>query len=181
MNRMIAALLVAGCAAPGSGVHEMTAAGHESAAAREKETGSMRASAQHRASADELRKIEADACAGLSDPQRATSPLARSSVVAVKQLRWWIGEQGPDVLGASIIVRGDPAVSHGQLQRLLTCHIAHAQLAGGASDDPLAVAGISATVRPFGPGFAVDIMSDAPGSREADELWRRASRLGPVR
>lgn len=182
MNKILLGLLMAGCAAPGSGVHEMTAAGHEAAAAQAGQSG---AAGQHKASADELRKEEAEACAGLSSSERETSPLSKESVVAVKQLMWWVGEVGPNVLGASVIARADPNVSHGQLQRLLTCHIAHSQLSNAttaaATDDPLAVAGVSATARAFGPGWSIDIVSDNPGSPEAAEVWRRASRLGPVR
>ena len=183
MYRVLIALLLASCATPGSGVHEMTAAGHDTAASKETQAGATGPAAAHQASADELRRQETEACTGLTKAERETSPLAKASVVAVKQLTWSLGEVGPEVVGASVVVRGDPNVNHGQLQRLLTCYIAHEQLAGAATtnDDPLAVPGISVTVRPYGPGFAVDIMAQEPGSSAAGELWRRASHLGPTR
>ena len=160
----------------------MTAAGHDAAASKETQAGATGPAAAHQGAADELRRQETEACAGLTKAERETSPLAKAAVVAVKQLKWDAGEVGPEIVGASVVVRGDPNVSHGQLQRLFTCYIANEQLAGATttSEDPLAVPGISVTVRPYGPGFAVDIMAPGPGS-SASELWRRASHLGPTR
>lgn len=182
MKRALIALLFAGCAAPGSGVHEMTATGHEAAAVK---AGGAGAAAQHKASAEVLRKQEEEACAGLSTAERESSPLAKGSVTGARQLMWWAGDVGPYTLGGSVIMRGDPSISHGQLQRLLTCHIAHSQISdqpsAAAGDDPLAVPGVSASARAFGPGWAIDIVSDNPGSPEAAEVWRRASRLASNR
>jgi hypothetical protein len=91
------------------------------------------------------------------------------------------------VVGASVVVRGEPNLAAGQLQRLLTCHIAHAELGEANAlvmgKCPLAVPGVYASVRPAGPGYEIDIIARetgspaGTGSGAGEEVWKRASQL----
>ena len=193
MKKVIIALLTAtaACATPGAGKNEMTAAGHESAAATEERAGAAKRAADHKNAASQLREDERRACASLPLVERQTSPLAGLSVIEVKPLTQTLivaeGLFQEVTTGASVVVRGEPNLAAGQLQRLLTCHIAHAEL-GEATPlvmrtCPLAVPGVYASVRPFGPGYAIEIIATETGagvrdgSGPGDEVWKRASQL----
>jgi hypothetical protein len=63
------------------------------------------------------------------------------------------------------------------LQQLLDCHIAEAKLAGSESGDPLAVQGVRASIRPFGPGYRIDLAAGDAGTPSAEEVWSRASHI----
>lgn len=186
MQRALIAVMaaVAGCATPGAGTYDMSAAQHEAAAMNAEHARTQGPSADHRRAASQLRENEARACAGLTPDQRSTSPLSRLSVVEVKQEFRTEGD-GPSrvAVGASMAVRGEPGFSAGELQRLLTCHIAYEQLTDDKlmSDCPLAVPGVYATVRPSGVGFEIQVGPREWDTGPAEEVWRRVSRLGPSR
>lgn len=194
MRKAIIALLTAtaACATPGTGKHEMTAAGHESAAAAEERAGAAKRAAEHENAANQLREDERRACASLPLVERETSPLAGLSVVEVQPLTQTLivgdGLFREVITGASVVVRGEPNLAAGQLQRLLACHIAHAELGEATASVmrkcPLAVPGVYASVRPFGPGYEIEIIARETASRPpetgsgaGEEVWNRASHL----
>lgn len=184
---LLLAVLVSACATSGTRQRDMTAAGHESAAAAEAQRGPSERAAEHRAAASSLREAEALACAGLPTSERDNSPfLATGAVTEVVPLwprTFSSNRTFPDrkLLGAEVAIRAERGVTAEWLQRVVNCHIARNALGEGGSaamrDCPLAVAGISASVRSTGAGFAVEISANEPGSGAAEEVLRRASRL----
>ena len=184
------ALLASACATTGTRPNDMTATGHESASEAEAQRGSAERAAEHRAAADRLRETEALACAGLPAADRDNSPLlAEGAVTSVVPLlpRAFSNKNFPDrrLVGATVTLRAERGATAEWLQRVVSCHIARNALGEGApaamQDCPLAVAGISASVRSTGAGFAVEISAQESGSGAAEEVLRRASRLAPAR
>jgi len=119
-----------------------------------------------------------EACAGLGAGKPEMNLFSRLNVVEVKPLMAYSGggDAYEKVAGATIVVRGDGPAA-GRLQQLLTCHIAEAKLAGGESGDPLAVQGVRTSIRPYGPGYRIDISAGDAGTPPAEEVWTRASHI----
>jgi hypothetical protein len=124
------------------------------------------AGTSRRAAAD-VSNEAARTCTGLSEQDRATNPLqGQVEIVAVDEIRSWpyspkqLQAWGP-VQGASVTVRATPGVTEEYLERVVRCHVALAQSAGGTSGpNPLAVPGARATVSSAGPGFRIDIVGE---------------------
>ena len=183
---ILLAVLASACATPGTRPNDMTATGHESASAAEAHRGSAERAAEHRAAASSLREAEAFACAGIPASERDNSPLLANGAVTEAVPLWpraFSNRSFPDrrLMGATVTLRAERGVTAEWLQRVVNCHIARNALGevGSAAmrDCPLAVAGISASVRSTGVGFAVEISANEPGSGAAEEVLRRASRL----
>lgn len=138
-----------------------------------------------------LREAEARACDGLSETESSTSPLLLPGAVAAAAPLYprTFTNYGlfPDrkLMGADVVLHATRGMTVEWLQRLVDCQIAR-DLAGDADkaamrDCPLAVPGISASVRPVRAGFVVEISALAPGTGAAEEVWRRASKLATNR
>jgi hypothetical protein len=119
-----------------------------------------------------------EACTGLGAGRPEANVFNRLNIVEVKRLMSFSGDGDnyEKVAGATILVRGD-GPSAGRLQQLLDCHIAEAKLGGDESGDPLAVQGVRASIRPFGPGYRIDLTAGDAGTPPADEVWSRASHI----
>jgi hypothetical protein len=181
MNRSIIALLLASCATPGAGTHEMSGAGHQTAASSAAQTGATKEAAEHQAAAARLQKNEAQACGSLSDVERHKNPLETLSIVETSPVNFVTADRlETQLAGAQIVVRGDSGLTVGKLQQLLTCHIAHQEVSGPEADMkdcPLAVPDVYVTVSPSGPGYAIQVLARQPGSDRAAEVWRRVQQL----
>jgi hypothetical protein len=192
--------VVSGCAAAGTQPHEMSAAEHEARAEhpcgtdtpcwttanRPTPMDSQRAvidrqsAAEHRAAAKALRDAEAQACAGLSPDDRDISPFdRRQDIERVEPLRVRDPKGIPHDVGVTVAFRAVPGLTSEWLQRIVDCHTARNAVLGHQvpwmPDCPLVPNYITATVRSTGNGFAVDIRSDDPATRQ--ELRKRADAL----
>jgi hypothetical protein len=145
-----------------------------------------RAATAHRAASQALRDAEARSCQGVSDADRDESPLLIPEAIAdVKAFmldkEGYYERQSPREVGATIILVATPGVTAERLQRTIECHIARNASLGPGSDVPamapcpLALKGVSATVRSVGNGFAVDIAGEDDAT--AAEVLRRARTL----
>lgn len=216
MTWCLVATLVGSCgAAAGTHPHEMSAAQHEQAGraddARADEeavacgsTGGERGdrpcwsigsersaehrhvAAEHRAAAQALRDAEAQACVGIDEGDRDTSPFQhRDDIASVTRLVDSIpqGDATPieRLAGATVVFRAIRGMSAEWLQRVVDCHLARNSAVGHDMPEmpgcPLVPAGASARVRSTGDGFAVDIRAENDAS--AAEILRRAETLLP--
>ena len=140
--------------------------------------------ADHRSASKALRDVETNACAGLAEADRDSSPFEhRDDVLGVEELRAKPplpkGAVTGPVEGASVTIRAVPGLTKEYLQRLVTCHSARNATMGHGMPEmafcPLAVKGATATVDSAGGGFRVDIKGDTP--QASDEIARRARAL----
>lgn len=143
-----------------------------------------KAAAEHRAAAAALVAAETQACTGLSEDDRATSPLERRDDIAsvdplVETSESSKGGKTARQVGATVTLRAVPGLTSEYLQRLVECHLARNAALGHAvpemPDCPLVPKGVTARVRSAGTGFAVDVRSDDPDT--AREVLARAKRL----
>jgi len=167
---------VAGCVTPGTRPHDMGVAGHELAAANAEE---IPVAAQHRAAAEVLRQAEAQACVGISERDRDTSPFAnRQDIAAVTRYTEW-NRNGPRFAGATIEFRAAPGLTAEWLQRRIDCHRARSAVLGFDQPDigvcPLALKGVTARVRSAGDRFLVEV--SAGETSLAPEVLRRSQAL----
>lgn len=143
--------------------------------------------AQHRASSQALSNAEAQACAGLAEEDRDTSPFAHvADIASVSQLKeeYAVGKNKETrEAGATVVFRAAPGLTEEWLQRIVNCHLARNAAVGHDMAEmpycPLVPKGAQASVRSVGDGFAVDIRSEEPAT--AAEIWRRAQQLSPTR
>ena len=185
MNRSILALLLASCATPGVGTHDMSGPGHEQAARSAESTGSPTQAAEHHAAAAQLQANEAKACGGLTALERKRHVLETLSIVEASQVTSVGGTyEGSEYTtpmqpaGAQLVVRGDSGLTIGRLQQLLTCHIANQEASGpdaNMKDCPLAVRNVYVTVSASGPGYSIQVLTSNPAG--AAEVWRRVQLL----
>lgn len=140
--------------------------------------------ADHRSASDALRGAEAQACGGLAETDRDTSPFdRRDDIVSVDDFHVHLSpsKSGPNdrIVGASITVRAVPGLTKEYLQRLVSCHLARNASMGFAMPEmapcPLSVKGATAVVESTSGGFRVDIRSDDTAS--VAEIRRRAQAL----
>ena len=139
--------------------------------------------AQHRASSQALSDAETQACAGLAEEDRDTSPFAHvADIHSVSQLKEErpVGKNKENrETGATVVFRAAPGLTEEWLQRIVNCHLARNAAVGHDMAEmpycPLVPKGVQAGVRSVGDGFAVDIRSEEPGT--AAEIWRRAQQL----
>lgn len=168
---------VTGCATPGTQPHDMSIAGHETAASAEPD-----AATKHRAAAQALRDAQTQACAGLAEDEGdVTRFFKRTDIDSVEPL-YEYAKAGRAMRGSVISVRPTPGVTRELLQRRIECHIARIAAGGyeakGMSGCPLAVKDVAVTVRSGGDRFLVEVRSR--DSTLANEIWRRTQSLGPV-
>lgn len=144
-----------------------------------------RVAAQHRAASAVLRDAENQACTGISDEDRDTSPFERvediSRVADLFETPPVYTKVAPPrrAVGVVVTFRAVPGLTAEWLQRLVDCHLARSAALGHVlpemHDCPLVPRGASALARSVGNGFAVEIR----GSDEAavDEIRARGQRL----
>ena len=115
---------------------------------------------QHREAAEVLRDAEVRSCAGVSDQDKAVSPLAHREDI----LSTVVTTEGPRVTGVSILVRGVPGMSWDYLARMVDCHLARNAAMGfpldGLSFDPLNVKGAVVKVEKFAGDFRLTITAE---------------------
>jgi len=154
--------------------------GHLAAAAEHR-----RVAAAHRAFAASLRDAESDACVGLSEDDRDTSPFEHTAdVTNVVALTGFASTDEPDsapVLGATVTLRAVRGLSAAGLVRVLACHLARNAALGhevpAMPTCPLVPRGVSTVVRATRAGFEVDVRADT--AEGAAEVLRRARLLVP--
>ena len=149
----------------------------------EHEADHKKMAADHRAAAQALRDAEARACGGIAEDDRDTSPLQRSAdIVSVEPLTGAITGKRPvgSPEGAAVTIRAVPGLTLEYMQRLVACHAARNASMGFAMPEmtscPLAVRGVTATVRSVEGGFRVEIRGEP-----ADEILKRARALSTSR
>ena len=140
--------------------------------------------ADHRAGAEALRNAEAQACAGLANSDRDTSPFDhREDITTVTPASMMLPvggkSQTSQVVGAIIGFRAIPGMTAEWLQRAVDCHIARSNSLGNSMPEmaycPLMPKGVSAKVTSVGNGFSVTVQSTDPAG--AQEVLRRAQAL----
>jgi hypothetical protein len=140
--------------------------------------------ADHRAAAESLRQAEAQACSGLAESDRDTSPFDhREDITTVTPATMMVPRgaksQTSQVVGATVGFRAVPGLTAEWLQRIVDCHIARNNSLGNSMPEmsycPLVPKGVSAKVSSTGNGFDVTIQSNDPTS--AQEVLRRAQAL----
>ena len=141
-----------------------------------------RMAADHRAASRALRDAEAEACSGIADEDRDTSPFEHADDIAVvRPLEVADGPKGglERLVGATVTVRAVPGMSTEWLQRIVDCHLARNASVGHYVPEmpscPLVPKGVEATVTSTGDGFAIAIR--AGDSQTAREVLRRAQSL----
>ena len=138
--------------------------------------------ADHRAASQALRDAEGQACAGVPDSDRDTSPFSHREDIANVQPAYAhvSGKQAGDHLsGAIVSFRAVPGMTAEWLQRVVDCHLARNNVLGNTMPEmsfcPLVPKGVSAKVSSTGDGFAVTI--ESPDANTAQEVLRRAQGL----
>lgn len=140
---------------------------------------------QHRAAAEALRAAEAEACAGIDEADRVTSPFFhREDIINVTKAEVPVNE-GQDVVsvfaGGTAEFRAVPGMTVQWLQRLVDCHQARAASVGYSMPEmnycPLMLKDVTATVTPAHGAFAITVTSK--DGETAEEIWRRMSALAP--
>ena len=182
-------LVLVGCATTGTNPHDMSASAHETAATgedqlaiawasadRDEMTKHMRIAAEHRAASQALRDAEAVACAGVSEEDRAMSPLEhRADIVRVE--RKMIGARSPHLFGAVVTLRAVPGLTAPALDKLVRCHIARGAVLGHDVPEmptcPLVLRDVEASVSAGNGTLRVEVTSWTP--EVANEIWRRVS------
>ena len=166
-----------GCATPGTRPYDMSAAGHETAAAAAPEA---RVGNEHLAAARSLRAAEERTCAGTPEHARDGTPYFRAEdVESVAPLYEPVPKSGTVLRGAVLRIRPSAGVTAEMLQRSIECHAARVATLGydlkGMDACPLAVKNVGYTVISGGDSFLVQMRSrdwDA-----ASEVLRRAQAL----
>lgn len=141
-----------------------------------------RLAAAHRAAAEALRDAEAQACVGLSDDDRDSSPFDhRADIASVAELDEDValGHQTVHrLIGAAVTLRAVPGLTAEWLERVIACHLARNAALGHQVPEmpscPLVPRGVSASAHSVGGGFAVEIRADSPEGA-ADVLARAQS------
>jgi hypothetical protein len=142
-----------------------------------------KAAADHRAASQALRDAEAQACAGLSDEDRDTSPFGhRDDIANVAPLYGQVSSgkgQQARMEGAVVAFRAVPGMTAPWLQRVVDCHLARNAALGHDVPEmpycPLVPKGVTATVTPTPAGFAIAVRSE--DIETANEVLRRARML----
>jgi len=143
------------------------------------------AAARHRADSAALRNAEAQACVGISETDRGTSPFEHTADI-VRVEPYSQDENVGDVgvprtreAGATVVFRAVPGMTAEWLQRLVECHLARnaalGHLVPEMPDCPLVPRGVAAHARSVGNGFAVDIEAADPDT--VREILARSQRL----
>jgi hypothetical protein len=139
--------------------------------------------ARHREASQALVQAEANACSGISDTDRDMSPLMHTADVASVGPLERQEQHGKNtqahLAGATVVLRAVPGLTEQWLQRIVDCHLARNAALGVAPTDmphcPLAVKGVSASVRALADGFAVDVQASDP--KVAEQVLTRAQQL----
>lgn len=138
---------------------------------------------KHRAASTALASAEANACAGISDDDRDTSPFYhREDIQSVspysENAKSGKGSVSKEV-GATVVFRAVPGMTAEWLQRVVDCHIARAASMGHSMPEmdycPLMVKGAKAKAVSAGNGFAVNVSAD--DNNTVQEIKKRASSL----
>jgi hypothetical protein len=133
--------------------------------------------AEHRAAAQALRDAEAQACAGIPEEDRDTSPFYhREDITSVSEIKSTTARgkaQVESAVGARAVFRAVPGLTAEWLQREVDCHLARAAAVGNNMPEmdycPLVLKGVNAKVSSTGDGFAIDVTSaDATVAKEAE-------------
>ena len=181
---------VAACAStPGARPEDMSAAGHDAAAAREEARVAWAAdpgeaqrlrkmAADHRAASATVRDAEASACANLSEADRAMSPFEHyRDIASVEPI--YVGARYRHLVGATIRFRAVPGLTAQWLRRLIDCHSARIAALGHdvpeMPDCPLVPKDVTVTVTTNDAGFDVELKSW--NDMAAHDVWRRAQDL----
>lgn len=127
----------------------------------------LRVETQLRSTCDALVPAEAEFCQGVSERDKALSPLSHygdiASVMELKVERYLPGQTGPvlQVVGGRLVFDEVPGLTKDRLERLIQCHLArHRALSyrmEDVSEDPLSLQGIRVLVEPVGTGLAIDV------------------------
>lgn len=138
----------------------------------------LKIAAEHRAASRALRDAEAAACAGVSEEDRAMSPLEREGdVVKVEPI--YIGAREHRLLGATVTLRPVAGLTVPALERILACHIARNAALGHEVPEmpacPLVPRDVEASVSRGKDGF--DVVVRSWDDAVAHEIWRRAELL----
>lgn len=198
---------VTACAAdPGTRPHDMSQAGHEQAAQAEEAKAAQydqectpqpgvvcwtdesdqaaeaqrhrELAAEHRAASQALVQAEEQACAGISEDDRDTSPFAHSAdIISVTELRHdahgegYAGSKEDRLFGATVRFRAVPGMTAEWLQRLMDCHAARNASMGYKMEEmefcPLMVPGAKAEVHSAHGAFDVNVTAnDSTGVKE---------------
>ena len=177
------AMLVACASTSGASPHDMSVAGHESAAREEEKKAAPGEAAAHRAAAEALRGEEAWACAGIAEADRDASPLRPEVIESVSRLEDTTisTKTGPPhrLVGAVISVRAAPGLTGEWLQRSIHCHVARIALRGndppGMEACPFAPGDLEVRVSSSGEGFRIELRAST--AKVAEEILRRAQVL----
>lgn len=158
-----------------------TAGGNAGAAdARRERERQLRVAAAHRAAALALRDAESRSCVGIGAADRDVSPFLHTEDIAgVEALNGRVlssrGGGDQRLQGATVIFRAVPGLTAEWLQRVIDCHVVRNAVLGYGdpvvADCPLGVQGVTATVRPAGGGFAVEMRGNPT---VAEQILRRA-------
>ena len=205
----VVAPVLAGCATPGTNPHDMSAAGHELAAAKEEAAGRcppgasasapcwtalksyQQKAAEHRAAGQALRDAEAKACSGVPDYDRNVSPFLHSEdieqVAPLNVPTTYAGEAqipaGHDSAfkGAVISFRPARGLSQEWLQRVIDCHLArNAVLGHDLAEMPnCPLVPKDVTAQAKSAGDHFVVEVSSDDPATAQEVWRRAQRLVP--
>jgi hypothetical protein len=198
-----------GCATPGTNPQDMSAAGHELAAAKEEAAGRcppganasdpcwtslksyQQKAAEHRAAGQALRDAEARACSGVPNYDRNVSPFLHSEdieqVAPLNVPRTWSGEgQIPSqhdavFKGAVISFRPVRGLTQEWLQRVIDCHLArNAVLGNDLAEMPnCPLVPKDVTAQAKSAGDHFVVEVSSDDPATAQEVWRRAQRLVP--
>lgn len=155
---------------------------HESEAEAHKELA-----AKHRAAAAALAQAEAQACTGIDEQDRDTSPFYhREDISSVAPLDRTVknGKQTSTVLaGATVTFRAVPMLTAEWLQHEINCHLARAAAVGFDMPEmsycPLMLKGVKATVSSAGDAFVVQVESD--DANTAKEILNRSEALTAIK
>jgi hypothetical protein len=141
--------------------------------------------AAHRAAARALRDAETNACAGLSEADRDTSPFAFPDDIA------WVKENEKELrqnknflfrtTGARAFFRAAPGLTVEWLQRIVDCHLARAAAVGHDMPEmnycPLVLRDVTARVSSTGNGFLIEVQTTGKDPKIAEEIVRRMNAL----
>jgi hypothetical protein len=137
--------------------------------------------ADHRAASEALRNAEASACSGIAERDRDLSPFYhREDILGVEPLRVAVPHvANMRTVGAVVAFRPVPGLTTELLQRIIACHQARNAVLGydlpEMSYCPVALKGVTATVRSGGDRLLVDISSKDQDT--AEKILERAQRL----
>jgi hypothetical protein len=206
----VVAPVLQGCATPGTNPHDMSAAGHELAAAKEEAAGRcppganasapcwsslksyQQRAAEHQAAAQALRDAEARACSGVPDYDRNVSPFLHSEdIEQVAPLNVPVARGGEGQIpsqhdavfkGAVISFRPVRGLTQEWLQRVIDCHLArNAVLGHDLAEMPnCPLVPKGVTAQAKSAGDHFVVEVSSDDPATAQEVWRRAQRLVPA-